>query len=666
MIATQETIRPALSVKAISIRRISNRLSLACPLLLSALLNMWNLAQNGFSNTYYSTAVRSMLENWHNFFFASYDAGGFITVDKPPVALWIQAISAKLFGFSSLSILLPEAIAGVGCVGIVYFLVKRLFGTLAAFLAATAMAITPIAVAVERGNNTDTFLLLFLLLAAWAITLAAEKGKLSLLLLSMALVGVAFNVKMLAAFIALPTFYLLYFMSAPLKWSKKILHLALATLVVIPVSFSWAIAVDLTPAAGRPYVGGSETNSVLDLALNYNGLGRVTGDEGNSIGGGGTRPQRFFQPGNTSGEGIAPPADATAPEGSAPPAGGAMSRTGSSGAFNAGVAGPTRLFGSELASQWSWLLPLAIVGGFATLFGLKRKFPLEPEAQSLILWGGWLATYGVVFSMAEGIFHTYYLIMLAPAVAALVGIGISSLVSAYRNGGWMAWLLPLSIFVTAAWQIKVLYDYGNAQWAGWLVPIVLVGGVVTSLPLLVTRLYSTRLWRRVSPALMTLSVITLLAAPFAWSATTTQAAGNSTLPTAGPTNTVVRGGVGRDTSMGGMPGSAANSTLLAYLEENSGASFYLVAVASANQASSIALETGKPVLAMGGFSGSDPATTVEKLQSMITTNEVNFVLLGGNGGNSATSTISTWVQANCTAIDSTATGTNSLYSCSNN
>lgn len=655
MIATQETIRPTLHVRALDRNRIMNWLSLVCPLILSALLNVWNLAQNGFSNTYYSAAVQSMLQSWRNFFFASYDAGGFITVDKPPVALWIQAISAKLFGFSSLSILLPEALAGVGCVAIVYFLVKRLFGTLAAFVAATAMAITPIAVAVERGNNTDTFLMFFLLLAAWAITLAAEKGKLSFLLLSMALVGVAFNVKMLAAFIVLPTFYLLYFVAAPIGWRKKILHLVLATLVVVPVAFSWAVAVDLTPAADRPYVGGSETNSVLDLALNYNGLGRVTGDEGNTIGGGGSNASGLVQPG-TNGD-FTPPSGGTPPSGMANPGrpvGGV--RSGTSGMFNAGVAGATRLFGSELASQWSWLFPIALLGGIAALFTVKRKFPLEPKAQALLLWGGWLATYGVVFSMAEGIFHTYYLIMLAPAVAALVGIGFSTLWSAYRNGGWMAWLLPLTIAVTAAWQVKVLWDYNNAQWNAWLVPLVIAAGAITTLPLLITRLYTTRVWRRISPVLATAAVVALLVTPFAWSATTTQAAGNGTMPVAGPTSV---GGMGMGNG-GGLNGNTDNSTLIQYLEANRNGSFYLVAVASANQASSIALSTGEAVLAMGGFSGSDPAMTVEKLQTMIADNEVNFVLLGDNRGGS---TVTSWVQSNCTAVDSTESGTTQLYSC---
>ncbi len=696
MIATRESIRPVVRVGGLTWHKVSTWLSLACPLVLSALLNFWNLSQNGYSNIYYSVAVQSMLQNWHNFFFGSYDAGGFITVDKPPVALWMQAISAKIFGFSSLSILLPEALVGVACVGLVYFLVKRIFGTLAAFVAALAMAITPVAVAVERGNNTDTWLMFFLLLAAWAITLATEKARLPMLLLSIALVGVAFNTKMLAAFIVLPTFYLLYMVAAPARWWKRLIHLGLATIVLLFVSLSWAVAVDLTPADQRPWIGGSQANSVLDLALNYNGLGRVTGDEGNGMGGGGGAPQGqgTFQPrddGTRAQGGFTPPTGGTqaqgdftfpgdgsnssgVPSGTQPSSGNQGGLGGNfgggnsgSGMFGAGVAGPLRLFGSELASQWSWLFPVALLGGLATLFTLRRRLTLEPKAQALLLWGGWLATYGVVFSIAEGIFHTYYLIMLAPAVAALAGIGIASLWKLYRNGRWTAWLLPLTLVATAVWQVKVLNDYGYEQWNAWLVPVIVAATVVVVVPLLATRLFTVRIWRRVSPALVTVALLALLITPFAWSATTTQAAGNGTMPTAGPSNLGSGFGGNGGAQMGqtGMGGESANSSLISYLEENNDGYFYLVAVSSANQASSIALETGEPVLAMGGFTGSDPAMTVEKLQSLIANKQVKYIMLGDMLGGS-TSSVSSWVQSSCTAVDSSQAGTSQLYSCAAN
>src|SRR5438045_619963 len=199
MIANQEAlsgqaIRTTVRVGRLEREKVLHWLGLACALSVSAVLNLWNLAQNGYSNTYYAVAVQSMLQSWHNFFFASYDAGGFISVDKPPVALWAQAISAKIFGFGGIALLLPEALAGVASVALVYYLVRRVFGTLAGFIAAMAMALTPIAVAVERTNGVDTILMFTLLLAAWAMSVATEKGRFALLALGLTLVGVAFNI----------------------------------------------------------------------------------------------------------------------------------------------------------------------------------------------------------------------------------------------------------------------------------------------------------------------------------------------------------------------------------------------------------------------------------------------------------------------------------------
>ncbi|HET7078586.1 MAG TPA: glycosyltransferase family 39 protein, partial [Chloroflexia bacterium] len=227
MITTTDTTKSAVLSGRLTRDSVLAWLGLAGPLVVSAVLNLWNLAQNGYDNLYYSVAVQSMLQSWHNFFFAAYDAGGFISVDKPPVALWIQTLSARLLGFNALGILLPQALAGIASVGLLYYLVRRLFGPLAASVAALALALTPIAVAVERGNNTDTWLMFTLLLAAWAVTRATEAGRFALLALSLALVGVAFNIKMLEAFIVLPAFYLLYLVAAPVGWRKRLLHLTL-------------------------------------------------------------------------------------------------------------------------------------------------------------------------------------------------------------------------------------------------------------------------------------------------------------------------------------------------------------------------------------------------------------------------------------------------------
>src|SRR5262249_18543465 len=238
---------------------------------------LWNLRQNGWCTTYYSAAVRSGMESWHNFFFIAADPGGFVSVDKPPVALWVQILSAKVFGFSPLSILVPQAIMGILSVLILWHLVRRPFGPLAAFLAALALAVTPISIASERTNNTDPCLAFVLLLAGWALLRAAEKGSLWLLLLSMFLVGVGFNTKMLAAFVVLPTFYLVYLLGAPVSWRSRLGDLAIATFVVFGVSLSWSVIYDLTPEDDRPYADSTQNNSMLTLVVQHNGVERFVG-----------------------------------------------------------------------------------------------------------------------------------------------------------------------------------------------------------------------------------------------------------------------------------------------------------------------------------------------------------------------------------------------------
>src|ERR687887_1818389 len=253
------------------------RLALGAVLALAALLNFWQLDRLGYANTYYAAAVKSMLQSWHNFFFVSFDPGGFVSVDKPPLGFWIETASAKLFGFSGVSLILPEALAAVLSVAVLYRLVARIWGRGAGLLAALFLALTPISVVTARNNTIDSLLVLTVLLAAWAVAWAVETGKLRWLLLCAVLVGLGFNVKMLEAYLVVPAFGLLYLVAAPHRWTTRSWHVGVATLVLLVVSFSWAVAVDLTSANARPYVGSSGTNSAVNLALGYNGLQRLTG-----------------------------------------------------------------------------------------------------------------------------------------------------------------------------------------------------------------------------------------------------------------------------------------------------------------------------------------------------------------------------------------------------
>src|SRR6185437_7604266 len=255
-------------------------LSLGAVLLISLFMNFYQLGQNGFGNLYYAAGVRSMLDNWHNFFFVSLDPGGFVTIDKPPLGFWLQVISAKIFGFTPFSVFLPQALAGVLSVALLYHLVRRHFGVVAGLLAALALALSPISVVTNRNNTIDSTLALVLLLGAWAVLRAAETGRLRWLLLCAVAVGVGFNIKMLEAYLVVPAYGLLYLLAAPRSVWIRIAHLILAGILLLAISLSWALAVDLTPALLRPYVGSSQDNSEISLALGYNGINRLLGQFG--------------------------------------------------------------------------------------------------------------------------------------------------------------------------------------------------------------------------------------------------------------------------------------------------------------------------------------------------------------------------------------------------
>ena len=523
--------------------RVSRRFQLTWPqiglgavLLLSAGLNLWLLNPAAFTNEYYAAAVRSMMLNWHNFFYNAFDPGGFITVDKPPVALWLQTISAWLLGYNGVTILLPSALAGVGSVALIYTMVKRGFGPVAGLTAAFVMAITPIFVVMNRHNNPESLLIFFMLLGAWAISRATTNGRLTWLILAMALIGVAFNVKMLEAFIILPTFYLLYFLLSPIKWWQRILHLTAATLVLAVVSLSWAVAVDLTPTSQRPFIGSSSNNTVMNLIFNYNGLNRVEGQTFGGNGAGGF-PNGGRQPANSNqGNGPTQGGGRQFGGGGGQPGGGFG---GPGGGVIAGQAGPLRLFDPSLAGEAGWLLPFALLSIGAVGLQTRRRFgPGQARRQrygALVLWGGWLLTFMVVFSMAAGTFHSYYLVLLTPGIAALSGMGVESLWHAYRHSKWLGWGLPLALFVTGVFQFNILSRYTDWNRAMGLLIVgleLIVAVALVAGPRLVRRA-ANRGWA------MGLTVVGfggLCIAPLAWSvsAVLNKPYTNETLPTAVP------------------------------------------------------------------------------------------------------------------------------------
>lgn len=558
-------------------------LALGAILLLAAFLGLWNLSINGYSNEYYAAAVKSMLQSWHNFFYVSFDPGGFVTVDKPPVAFWIQAAFAKVFGFSGVSVLLPEALAGVGGVFLLYHLVKRAFGTGAGLVSALILALTPIWVVMNRDNNPDSILVFTLILAAWAMLRGAEKGRLRWLLLAGALVGIAFNVKMLEAYVVLPAFYLMYFLMARTSWPKRILHLALMSVVIVVISFSWAVAVDLTPASERPYVDSSAANSELDLILNYNGLNRVQGNEIGAISGttptnptGGSGSQATSTNGTTtsttdSSNSFGPPqagSSADAPGGG--PTGG--------GGFG-GEPGITRLLTPQNAGEFNWFMPLALLGltylGFQTRFGLPKGEVRSRRLQALLLWGGWFMIYGIVFSLSKGTFHSYYLTIMAPAEAALAGSVLVVLWQRYRQGGWQAWLLPVGLAATAFYQAYLLTGY--TSWNQWAGPVLIVVGICAALGLVAGYFFRAQhSGRFLTRGVVWVTMAALLATPAAWSIRAVFTTISGSIVSGTPTGAGgMGGGFGNNNnSSGGIP-----HTWLTFVGNNLGGQLILVGAA---------------------------------------------------------------------------------------
>ncbi|BCL77575.1 glycosyl transferase [Ktedonobacteria bacterium brp13] len=606
------------------------RLALVGILLLAALMDFYKLGQNGF-DTYYPPAIRSMMDNWHNFFFAAYDPGGFTSIDKPPVGFWLQVLSAKIFGLNAISVLLPQALCGVLSVLLLYSLVKRHFGVVAGLLAALVLSISPISVVTNRNATIDSTLALCLLIGAWAVLRAAETGRLRWLLLTAVIVGIGFNIKMLEAYLVVPAFGLLYLLAAPTSMKKRVLHLTLALLVLLVVSFSWVLAVDLTPASQRPHVGNTQDDSELSLALGNNGLLRLLAGTGLA--------------GTGNGNAYPAPAGST---------GGPTNQPGKQPAGRSvqiltepvGNPGPLRLFTVEpLAGQESWLLPLALLS-IVVLAWQGRPRPREDRrVHALILWGMWLLTMGIFFSIA-GFFHEYYLTVMTPAVAALCGIGLVVMWRDYRAEGWRGWLLPASLLLTAVEQIVILTNYPT--WGRWMIPLLtipclLAAGVLISVRLPVRLFGKEQVARFLLPALA-VGLVALALAPTLWAVIPILQGIESDIPLAGPAQ---GSGTSAFASIGGQV--TADPALVQYLEAHQDHAHVLV-VTDATNTDGLILATNKPVIPLSGFS-SYPLTASEAA-SLVASGTVRFFLLSGGGGapGDRLSSVTSWVQPHCATV----------------
>jgi 4-amino-4-deoxy-L-arabinose transferase-like glycosyltransferase len=634
------------------------RPSLWALLAASGLLYLWDLAASGWANAFYSAAVQAGASNWEAFFYGSSDAGNSITVDKPPASLWVMELSVRLFGLSSWSILVPEALMGVATVGVVYLAVRRVAGPGAGLLAGAVTALTPVAVLMFRFNNPDALLTLLMTLAAYALIRAVEKASLRWLLGVGALVGLAFLTKTLQAMLVVPGLGLAYLVAAPTTLRRRIGHLLAAGAALVVVGGWWVAIVQLVPASARPYIGGSQNNSVWELIWGYNGLGRLTGNETGSVGG----------------------------------AGG----FGGGGTGRWGVTGLTRLFGSEVGGQVSWLLPAALLLLVAGLVAVGRAPRTDVRRAALLAWGGWLLVTGLTFSLMAGIFHPYYTVALAPAIGALVGIG-GGLLWRRRAQVWARLALAAALAVTAIWSFTLLGR--SATFLPDLRWLVLLGGLLAAAGLLVVD----RIGRGVVAAVLAVGVLAGLGGPAAYAVQTATTAHSGAIPSAGPAVAGGSGGFGgggpggvggagrfaggppafaRGTppqggafggtqgfggrgGAGGLLGAGTVSSQLAATLAQDGSHYTWVAAAvGSNSAAGYQLATQLPVMPIGGFNGSDPSPTLAQFQAWVKAGDIHWFIGGGGGGmrgqggSDVAGQITSWVAAHYTA---TSVGGVTLY-----
>lgn len=543
----------------------------------TAVLYLWNLSVSGWANAFYSAAAQAGAENWTAMLFGSSDAGNAITVDKTPAALWITDLSVRLFGLSSWSILAPQALMGVGSVAMLYAAVRRAAGPSAALLAGTVLALTPVAALIFRFNNPDALLVLLLIVAAYCVQRGIEKDASRWWFAGAGVaLGFGFLAKMLQAFLVLPGLAAAALVAGDRPLGRRVLDLAAAAITMV-LSGGWYLAlVELWPAASRPYIGGSQHDSIVELALGYNGLGRLTGEE-----------------------------------------------TGGLGNLNFDV-GPGRLFGSQMGADIGWLLPAALICLVAGLYLSRRAARTDPTRAALILWGGWLLVTAVVFSFMGGIVHPYYTVALAPAIGAVIGIGTTALWR-HRCDIRAATAMSGTMLVTAILAAVLLARNDDAF--PWLRATVAVAGVGAAVLLLVIA----RLERPVARATAVLAVAACLAAPAAYSIATAAGPHTGAIPSVGPSRP---GGGG----FGGMfaapdPGPTLTATLAADADRFR----WAAAVVGSSNAAGYQLATRAPVMAVGGFNGTDPAPTLDEFQRLVADGAIHYfirsrIMAGGFGG----------------------------------
>lgn len=582
----------------------------------TAVLYLWGLDAAGWANEYYAAAVQAGTQSWKALLFGSIDAGNAITVDKPPAALWVMALSGRLFGFGTLSMLVPQALMGVASVALVYSAVRRVSGCGAGLLAGAVLALTPVAALMFRFNNPDALLVLLMVAAGYCVIRALDGKSTRWIALAGVAIGFAFLAKLLQALLVTPAFALVVLVAVGGGMWRRLRDLALGLLAMI-VSAGWYLAlVSLWPGDSRPYIGGSTDNSLLQLALGYNGLGRVFGGDGN--------------PGGSSGSG------GPGPMGGSPMFGGST--------------GITRMFGESMGTEISWLLPAALIGLVAGLWFTRRAPRTDRTRASLLLWGGWLVVTVVVFSFMKGIMHPYYTVALAPAIGAVIGISVREL---WRGKQFVAPRVVLAgmLMVTAVWNF-ILLDR-TPEWMPWLRWALLTGAIVVSAVLVAG---AQRLGRWTA-AVAAAALLFGLGATAAYTVETVAGNHGGGIPTSGPSRSGMGFGFG---GPGGFEGQASDNTELKSMLTRAD-NRWAAATVGSHTAGSLELATGTSIMAIGGFSGGDNSPSLEQFQAYVAAGQIHYFIVGnrpggghrgGPGGESGVGTqITQWVQQHFTAQD---------------
>ncbi|MER6139429.1 glycosyltransferase family 39 protein [Streptomyces sparsogenes] len=675
-------------------------------LAVTTVLYLWSLGASGYANQFYSAAVQAGSESWKAFFFGSSDAGNSITVDKPPAALWPMALSVRLFGLSSWAILVPEALMGVATVGLLYAAVRRRFSAAAGLIAAATLAVTPVAALMFRFNNPDALLCLLMVAAVYCVLRALEDARTKWLVLAGVCFGFAFLTKTLQAWLILPPLAVVYAVCAPAKPGRRIGQLLLAGLAMVVSGGWWVAIVELWPESSRPYIGGSQNNSFLELTFGYNGLGRINGNETGSVGGGG----------------------------------------GGNGGGRWGETGIDRLFGSDMGGQIAWLLPAAFVLLLAGVWLTWRAKRTDTRRAAFLVWGGAMLMTFATFSFMSGIFHQYYNIALAPYIAAIVGMGAAMLWER-RTTVAASMVLAATVAVTAVWSYVLLNR--SPDWHPWLRWAVLIGGLAAAAGLLA----GARLGGRLALGVAGLGLAASLAGPLAYTLNTVDTPHRGSIVTAGPAVSggmggpgggpggfrggfrdganvgppglgngngqaqnggpggqpgMVPGGGQQGSQNGGFPGGGfpgggqtrqngsgqgqngqgqngqgnrlgmlpgglgeggrrgggmgglldgpdVSSKVKAALEKNAGDYTWVAAAIGSQNAAGYQLATEDPVMAIGGFNGSDPSPTLAQFKEYVKQGRIHYFIgsggmggMGGGpgGGNGTSAQISSWIQAN--------------------